>query len=171
MPYDVQLVAGNLAGCGEIDTSQPLFTEEGGTYVTCIALRYICRTLICCVYTYLHCTEIPTVLAPTSAPHNVSVQRLPNGTAMNVSFIRLSIVEAQSVSVTYTVRYSLTAFRKRQSNVKDVIVPEEERHVVIRGLDRATPYHVIVEASNSHGMMSSSSVTTHPSKNLLHTEF
>ena len=104
-------------------------------------------------------------LAPTSAPHNVSVQRLSSGTAMNVSFIRLSIVEAQSVSVTYTVRYSLTAFRKRQSNVKDVIVPEEEHHVVIRGLDRATPYHVIVEASNSHGTMSSSSVTTHPGKN------
>ena len=30
VPYDVQLVAGNIAGCGEITTSQHFFTREGG---------------------------------------------------------------------------------------------------------------------------------------------
>ena len=30
VPYDVQLVAGNGAGCGEISRSQRFFTREGG---------------------------------------------------------------------------------------------------------------------------------------------
>ena len=30
VPYHVQLVAGNVAGCGEPVTSQPFFTREGG---------------------------------------------------------------------------------------------------------------------------------------------
>ena len=30
MPYDVQLVAGNGAGCGKISRSERFFTREGG---------------------------------------------------------------------------------------------------------------------------------------------
>ena len=32
VPYDVQLVAGNVLGCGAVNTSQPFFTREGGIY-------------------------------------------------------------------------------------------------------------------------------------------
>ena len=32
VPYDVQLVARNLGGCGPLKTSDPFFTEEGSTY-------------------------------------------------------------------------------------------------------------------------------------------
>ena len=91
-------------------------------------------------------------------PHNVTVQRLPDGTVMNVSFTRLSIVEAQSLNVTYTVRYSHRTFRKRQSTPMEVTVPDKQSYMIITGLDPHTTYHVMVVVSNSLGSMSSTSL-------------
>ena len=82
----------------------------------------------------------------------MKVERL-NSTAMNVSFTRLSIVEARSVSVTYTVRYSPQTSRKRQERA--VPVPDGQSHVVIGGIDSGNAYGVVVVASNSIGMMPS----------------
>ena len=36
VPYDVQLVAGNGAGCGKVSISQVFFTREGGTATYCL---------------------------------------------------------------------------------------------------------------------------------------
>ena len=38
VPYDVQLVAGNGAGCGKVSTSEIFFTREGGTATYCLLL-------------------------------------------------------------------------------------------------------------------------------------
>ena len=84
---------------------------------------------------------------PQMPPHDVKVKRL-NGTAMNVSWTRLSIVEAQSIAVSYVVSYSPQSARKRQ--VRD-IVPAIKSYVVISGLDPGTIYHVQVFAMNDNG--------------------
>jgi len=137
VPYDVQLVAGSVAGCGEPVTSQPFFTREGG----------VCSYHVCMV----HCaTSFPNTLCaePQRPPHNVTVERL-NGTAMNVSWTRLSVVEAQSIAVAYIVRYSPQNGRKRQ--VREVMLPANQSYVVISGLDPVTIYRVEVFAINNIG--------------------
>lgn len=80
-------------------------------------------------------------------PHNVGVERL-NGTAMNVSFIRLSIVEARSVALSYVVSYSPHNSHKRQGRE---VVPANQSFVVISGLDPVTIYKVNMFASNEYG--------------------
>ena len=95
-----------------------------------------------------------------SAPRDVKVERLLSGTAMNVSFTRLTLVEARSLNVAYTVVYSLTPLLNRQSNMKRV--PDNASHVVIRGLDPSATYHVIVVANSTEGKNSSSQVTLQP---------
>ena len=143
IPYDVQLLVGNVAGCSDVTTSQPFFTREGGIYIDDLQS-------VCCDY-LLHLYYIP---APISPPHNVMVERLPNGTAMNVSFTRLSIVEARSINITYTVFYSLTTFSKREEPMM-IVVPDKEQYIIIGGLDPSETYHVQVRASNSNGDKSS----------------
>ena len=32
IPYDVEFLVGNIAGCGDVTTSQLFFTREGGMY-------------------------------------------------------------------------------------------------------------------------------------------
>ena len=59
--------------------------------------------------------------------------------AMNISFTRLTLVEARSLNVTYTVEYSPTPLLKRQSNMKRV--PDNASHVVIRGLGPSRSVH------------------------------
>ena len=82
------------------------------------------------------------------------VERLPNGTAMNVSFTRLSIVETRSIHITYTVFYTLTTFSKREEPMI-IVVPDKEQYIIIGGLDPSETYHVQVRASNSNGDKSS----------------
>ena len=107
------------------------------------------------------CMYIPTLLAPQTPPHNVTAERLLDGSAMNVSFIRLSIVESRSLHANYTVRYSSTPSDKRRSSgQEEKAVPDQTQHVVIGGLDRDTTYHVIVDVTNEQGTMSSSPVVT-----------
>ena len=89
------------------------------------------------------------------------VERLPNGTAMNVSFTRLSIVEAHSINITYTVFYSLTIFSKREEPMM-IVVPDKEQYIIIGGLDPSETYHVQVRASNSIGNKSSSVQSVEP---------
>ena len=109
---------------------------------------------------YLH----PTLLVPKMAPHNVSADRLLDGSSINVSFIRLSIVESRSFRASYTVRYSSTSFDKRRSSGgEEKAVPDQDQHVVIRGLDRDTTYYVIVDVTNEQGTKSSSPVVVPPS--------
>ena len=91
------------------------------------------------IATYLPSIFIP---APISPPHNMMVERLPNGTAMNVSFTRLSIVEAHSINITYTVFYSLTTFSKREEPMM-IVVPDKEQYIIIGGLDPSRWIHYI----------------------------
>ena len=142
MPYDVQLVAGNVAGCGKPVTSLPFFTREGG----------VCAHIMC-VWSTVVVHSLDTLCAePQRPPHDVKVERL-NGTAMNVSLTRLSIVDSQSIAVSYVVSYSPRKARKRQ--VREVAVPASQSYVVISGLDPRTLYQVEVFAVNSHGQSSS----------------
>ena len=90
------------------------------------------------------------------------VERLPNGTAMNVSFTRLSIVEARSINITYTVFYSLTTFSKREEPMMIVVPDKEQYNIIIGGLDPSETYHVQVRASNSIGNKSSSVQSVEP---------
>ena len=85
------------------------------------------------------------------------VEWLPNATAMNVSFMRLTIVEANSIDITYIIRYSPSPLAKGQSEVKMATVKENENTAVISGLDPYQNYHVVIDATNSHGTKSSSS--------------
>ena len=108
------------------------------------------------------CIYIPTLLVPKMAPHNVSANRLFDGSSINVSFIRLSIVESRSFRANYTVRYS--QFDKRRSSREQLkAVPDKDQHVVIEGLDRDTTYHVIVDVTNEQGTNSSSPLVVRPS--------
>ena len=149
VPYDVQLLVGNVAGCSA--TSQPFFTIEKEV-LNC----YLCTVIA----TYL-LSILNFIPAPISPPHNVMVERLPNGTAMNVSFTRLSIVEARSINITYTVFYSLTTFSKREEPMM-IVVPDKEQYIIIGGLDPSETYHVQVRASNSIGNKSSSVQSVEP---------
>ena len=50
VPYDVQLVAGSVAGCGEPATSQPFFTREGGMSSHSTAHSPPCSPLHCVLH-------------------------------------------------------------------------------------------------------------------------
>jgi len=100
----------------------------------------------CCTMTFHFLTTLCT--EPQMSPHNVTVERL-NGTAMNVSWTRLSVVEAQSIAVAYVVSYSPQNFRKRQ--IREVVLPANQSYVVISGLNPVTIYQVEVFASNEYG--------------------
>ena len=99
----------------------------------------------CAVLSSHNVPSSPT--APQNAPHYVMVERL-NGTAMNVSFTRLSIVEAQGLSVAYTVRYfPQISGGKRQAPSQSMEVPDGQSHLVVGGLDPKTVYDVEVVVS------------------------
>ena len=90
------------------------------------------------------------------------IDRHPNGRSMNVSFSRLSIVEAQSIQITYSVVYSLVEPVKRQSTENSVAVPDNQQYVIIENLDPSAAYNVMVVATNSEGSNSSSTLTVYP---------
>ncbi|CAI8023537.1 Basement membrane-specific heparan sulfate proteoglycan core protein [Geodia barretti] len=79
---------------------------------------------------------------PKVPPHNVKVERI-NGTAMMVSFGRLSLVEARRVSIYYFVSYSPSGgTRKRQGGGREG--PVEGNTTVVTGLNPSTGYDVSV---------------------------
>ena len=78
---------------------------------------------------------------PSIGPHNIIVDRL-NGTAMNVSFVKLSLVEARRLTVTYFITYAPSSSKKRQAGEKTVAVPDGSSHMIITGLDPKTQYTV-----------------------------
>ena len=80
---------------------------------------------------------------------------------MNVSFSRLTVIEANSVHVTYSIRYSPSALDNRQVMVKMATVKGNDSTAVIGGLDPYVDYHVVVDATNSHGTKSSSPYLLH----------
>ena len=99
----------------------------------------------CAVLSSHNVPSSPT--APQNPPHNVKVERI-NGTTMNVSFTRLSIVEAEGLSVAYTIRYSpQISGGKRQAPSQSMEVPDGQSHLVVGGLDPKTTYDVEVVVS------------------------
>ena len=99
-------------------------------------------------------------VAPKIAPGDVEVEWLPNDTAMNVSFTRLTIVEANSIHINYFIRYSSSPLVKRDVDNKTVKMNDGST-TVIGGLDPYLDYHVVVDATNSHGTKSSSPYLLH----------
>ena len=88
--------------------------------------------------------------APEVAPHNVTVVRSEDGLSMRVSFQRLSLVEAKTLTLYYFVSYSSSpgSRRRRQSGGGQVRVPDGESSVEITGLDPYTKYEVTVFTSS-----------------------
>ena len=83
-------------------------------------------------------------LAPTSAPSippgNVEVIRL-NGTAMNVSWVPLNLVEARGIVRGYIITYQLTGSRhKRQTPM--VRVDGSASYAIVGGLQPGFAYDV-----------------------------
>ena len=90
----------------------------------------------------------PTV--PVISPHDVHVTRL-TATIMNVSFTRLSIVEAKSVNVVYTVRFA--SHKRLTPDV--VVVNDGQSYMMITDLDPHSEYSVrIVVSANGQGSVS-----------------
>ena len=95
-------------------------------------------------------TDSILLTVPGSSLNDVHVIRLTT-TAMNVSFTRLSIVEAKSVNVAYTVMYASRKYPV--SNM--VVVPDGQSNVMITGLDRDSEYIVkVIVSSNGHSSTS-----------------
>lgn len=137
MPYELEFVAGNTAGCGTPYTSgEAFFTKEGGN------IHLPLQLLLC---DYSSCPPVPD-----KSPYDIVVMRLSD-TAMNVSFRELSIVEAKSVHVEYYISYSARSSRKRQAPGSDVRVPDGGTSKVIDRLDAKSEYDVIMYASTSKG--------------------
>ena len=133
VPYELKFVAGNTEGCGTTHV-EAFFTKEGGR--THLPLQLLlCDSSSC-----------PSAPDP---PRNLVVKRL-NGTAMNVSFSSLSIVEARSLHVTYYISYGPRGSRKRQAP-PDVRVPDGKNSVVITKLDPDLDYDVSMYATNGEG--------------------
>ena len=97
---------------------------------------------------------VTTPPAPEVAPHNVTVVRSEDGLSMRVSFQRLSLVEAKTLTLYYFVSYSSYpgSGRRRKSGGSQVRVPDGESSVEISGLDPYTEYEVTVfTASDEDG--------------------
>ena len=97
---------------------------------------------------------------PSIGPHNITVDRL-NGTAMNVSFVKLSLVEARRLTVTYFITYAPSSSRKRQAGKKTVAVSDGSSHKIITGLDPKIQYTVrMFAAAGSNAGPTSEVLTT-----------
>ena len=97
-------------------------------------------TTVCNGYSkfyYLPC--VPSV--PAVGPHNLMAIRF-NGTAMIVSFAKLSLVEARRHTLTYFITYVPDNSAKREVGETTVAVPEGSTQSVITGLDPNMQYSV-----------------------------
>ena len=74
-----------------------------------------------------------------------------NGTAMDISFTPLTIVEAKGIIEAYSISYRPLSSRKRQGPTV-VNVPAGRNNMVITGLNPDTGYAVSVCASTSSGL-------------------
>ena len=133
--------------------------------ISTIHLLSSLRKNVCYVALYMMCGDIILHHTPDPShfPHNVTVKRL-NGTAMNVSFVELSLVEARRRTVVYTITYSPSGSRKRQ--VKEVIVPNDTSHHVIGGLNPDSEYTVRVSAGDGRGNENTSKPVSVPLEGL-----
>ena len=61
---------------------------------------------------------------------------------MNVSFVKLSLVEARQLTVTYFITYAPSSSKKRQAGEKTVAVPDGSSHRIITGLEPEIQYTV-----------------------------
>ena len=110
----------------------------------------------------VHLMSIPP--APEVAPHDVTVVRSEDGLSMRVSFQRLSLVEAKTLTLYYFVSYTSSpgSGRRRQSGGGQVRVPGHQSSVEITGLDPYTEYEVTVfTASDEEGRESHSESETY----------
>lgn len=80
----------------------------------------------------------------------VTTNRL-NGTAMSVSWTPLNKAQSNGFILRYTVTYSETGSRKRQSP-QTVMVSGDRSDVTIAGLDPGSAYSVSVTASTAVGI-------------------
>ena len=84
-----------------------------------------------------------------ASPTGVTAVRL-NSTHMNVSWKRLTLIEARGFIVSYTVLYQrIAGDRKRQIN--NLLVPGNESSALIGDLNLSSAYQVFVRASTSAG--------------------
>ena len=119
-------------------------------------MKYMANTVYMyiqvCILTQPHCfffpldkTHYPTS-APSSAPGNVEVIRL-NGTAMNVSWTPLNLVEARGFIQSYIITYwqaSNVTRRRRQVQNMTQQVDGSASSTIVGGLEPGVAYEVTV---------------------------
>ena len=134
------MVAVNLAGPGEQETAN-FFTRQGGVFLT----NHVYGKLLVFVFVDSQSsTLIDFSSAPSTAPGNVEVNRL-NGTAMNVSWVPLNLVEAQGFVQSYIITYqqaSTGSHRKRQMQMQQV--DGSASSAIVGGLQPGVAYEVSI---------------------------
>ena len=106
-----------------------------------IFMCYLNPTLRTCIILCL-----TPITAPSIAPGNVEVNRL-NGTAMNVSWVPLNLVEARGFVQSYIITYqqaSSGSRRKRQMQTQQV--DGRASSAVVGGLQPGVAYEVSIAA-------------------------
>ena len=89
-------------------------------------------------------TILPPHAAPSIAPGNVEVIRL-NGTAMNVSWIPLNLVEARGIVQGYIILYQqASSGSRRRRQMQMVQVDGSASYAIVGGLQPGVAYEVIV---------------------------
>ena len=86
--------------------------------------------------------------APSIAPGNVEVIRL-NGTAMNVSWVPLNLVEARGIIRDYIIMYQPTGSRRKRQ-MQTVQADGNSSYAIVGGLQPGVAYEVTVSGLTIH---------------------
>ena len=122
-------------------------------------MKYACSKVLITVYMYIHVCILAQphcffqldkthslTSAPSSAPGNVKVIRL-NGTAMNVSWSPLNLVEARGFVQSYIITYqqaSNVSRRRRQLQNMTQQVDGRASSAIVGGLEPGVAYEVSI---------------------------
>ena len=112
-------------------------------YVFIISIEATQHALFVLLLAWQYKNHFPSS-APSTAPGNVEVNRL-NGTAMNVSWVPLNLVEARGFVQSYIITYqqaSTGSRRKRQMQMQQV--DGNASHAIVGGLRPGVAYEVTV---------------------------
>ena len=86
---------------------------------------------------------ISVAAGPETAPHNVTINRL-NGTAMNVSWVPLNLVEARGFIQVYVITFERASGNRRKRQQQEAQADASASSSIVGGLQPGVPYDVSV---------------------------